>query len=126
MAQFSLKTLLLRLSHASTALQRREGGMAQFSLKTLLLRLYHAITDLHWWVLALLVAVHMTATWLLMYFVGEEPEFERLPTFIYWYTTTASTVGYGDVAPKTDAGRLINALFVYPGGIAMFGAIVRS
>jgi voltage-gated potassium channel len=68
----------------------------------------------------------MVATWLLMYFVGEEPEFERLPTFIYWYTTTASTVGYGDVAPKTDAGRLINALFVYPGAITLFGAIVTK
>lgn len=100
--------------------------MTQFSLKALLLRLYHAITDLHWWVLALFLAGHMVATWLLMHFVGEEPEFERLPTFIYWYATTASTIGYGDVTPKTDTGRLINALFVYPGAIAMFGAIVTK
>jgi voltage-gated potassium channel len=68
----------------------------------------------------------MVATWLLMYFVGEEPEFERLPTFIYWYATTASTIGYGDVSPQTDAGRLINAFFVYPGAIAAFTGIITK
>ncbi|HEY0115099.1 MAG TPA: ion channel [Allosphingosinicella sp.] len=100
--------------------------MAQFSLKALLTKLYHAITDLHWWVLLVFLLCHMVATWLLMYFVGEEPEFERLPTFIYWYATTASTIGYGDVTPKTDVGRLINALFVYPGAIAAFTTIVTK
>jgi len=100
--------------------------MAQFSFKTLLLKLYHAITDLKWWVLLVVLVAHMIGTWLLMHFVGEEPEFERLPTFIYWYATTASTIGYGDVTPKTDTGRLINALFVYPGAIAIFTSIVTK
>jgi voltage-gated potassium channel len=100
--------------------------MAQFSLKAWLLRLYHAISDLNWWVLLAVLLVHMAGTWLLMYFVSEEPEFERLPTFIYWYATTASTIGYGDVTPKTDEGRLINALFVYPGAIAIFTTIVTK
>lgn len=100
--------------------------MAQFSLKTLWLQLYHAVTDLRWWVLLALLVTHMVAVWLLMFFVGEEPEFERLPTFIYWYATTASTIGYGDVTPKTDTGRLINAFFVYPGAIAIFTTIVTK
>lgn len=100
--------------------------MAQFSIRTWLDRLYHSITDLRWWVLGLFLLAHMVATWLLMHFVGEEPEFERLPTFLYWYATTASTIGYGDVTPKTDVGRLINACFVYPGAIAMFTAIVTK
>ena len=100
--------------------------MAQFSLKAWLLRLYHSITDLKWWVLGAVLIGHMVGVWLLMHFVGEEPEFERLPTFIYWYATTASTIGYGDVTPKTDVGRLINAFFVYPGAIAIFTAIVTK
>jgi voltage-gated potassium channel len=100
--------------------------MAQFSLKAWLLRLYHAISDLTWWVLLAVLLAHMASVWLLMHFVGEEPEFERLPTFIYWYATTASTIGYGDVTPKTDVGRLINALFVYPGAIAIFTTIVTK
>jgi voltage-gated potassium channel len=105
---------------------KREGGMAQFSLRRLWVRLYHAVTDLRWWVLFAFLFAHMIATWLLMHFVGEEPEFERLPTFIYWYATTASTIGYGDLTPKTDAGRLINAFFVYPGAIAVFTSIVTK
>jgi voltage-gated potassium channel len=100
--------------------------MAQFSLKTWFLRLYHAITDLRWWVLVAFLIAHMVAVWLLMHFVGEEPEFERWPTFIYWYATTASTIGYGDLSPKTDEGRLINAFFVYPGAIAIFTAIITK
>jgi voltage-gated potassium channel len=100
--------------------------MAQFSLRTWLLKLYHSISDLKWWVLLVVLVAHMAGTWLLMHFVGEEPEFERLPTFIYWYATTASTIGYGDVTPKTDIGRLINAFFVYPGAIAIFTTIVTK
>jgi voltage-gated potassium channel len=100
--------------------------MAQFSFRTLLLKLYVAVTDLRWWVLFALLLAHMIGTWLMMHFVGEEPEFARLPTFVYWYATTASTIGYGDVTPKTDVGRLINAFFVYPGAIAIFGAIVTK
>lgn len=100
--------------------------MAQFSLKALLSRLYVAVTDLRWWVLGAFLVAHMVGTWLMMHFVGEEAEFERLPTFIYWYATTASTIGYGDVSPKTDVGRLINAFFVYPGAIAVFGAIITK
>jgi len=100
--------------------------MAQFSLKTWLLKLYHSITDLKWWVLVTFLIGHMVSVWLLMYFVGEEPEFERFPTFVYWYATTASTIGYGDLTPKTDLGRLINAFFVYPGAIAIFTAIVTK
>lgn len=84
------------------------------------------MTDLHWWVLLAVLVGHMVVTWLLMHFVGEEPEFERLPTFIYWYATTASTIGYGDLTPKTDAGRLINAFFVYPGAIAIFTTIITK
>ncbi|MFN3726215.1 MAG: potassium channel family protein [Allosphingosinicella sp.] len=75
--------------------------------------------------LALLVG-HMIVVWLLMYFVGEEEDLRRLPTFIYWYATTASTIGYGDLSPKTDAGRLINAFVVYPGAIAIFTGIITK
>ena len=69
---------------------------------------------------------HMVLVWVMMNFVGEERELQRLPTFIYWYATTASTIGYGDLSPKTDAGRLINAFIVYPGAIAIFTGIITK
>ncbi len=37
---------------------------------------------------------------------------------------TASTVGYGDLAPQTDVGKLIVILFVIPVGISLFALII--
>lgn len=41
---------------------------------------------------------------------GPENGFESIPTAIYWAVVTITTVGYGDIAPQTVAGRFIAAL----------------
>ncbi|MCG8511377.1 MAG: ion channel [Rhodospirillales bacterium] len=46
--------------------------------------------------------------------------------FWYFYVTTATTVGYGDYSPVTHAGRLITVLWIMPGGIALFTAIIAK
>jgi voltage-gated potassium channel len=48
---------------------------------------------------------------------------EHLPaaTGLYWAVTTATTVGYGDVAPHSPGGRLI-AVLVMLTVIPLFGA----
>ena len=44
----------------------------------------------------------------LMYVVeGPENGFTSIPISIYWAITTLTTVGFGDIAPKTDLGRFI-------------------
>jgi voltage-gated potassium channel len=44
----------------------------------------------------------------LMYVVeGPENGFSSIPTSVYWAITTMTTVGFGDITPKTDLGRLI-------------------
>ena len=52
----------------------------------------------------------------LMYVV-ESPEngFTSVPTSIYWAITTLTTVGFGDITPKTDIGRLISSLMMLLG-----------
>ena len=44
----------------------------------------------------------------LMYVVeGPREWFSNIPTAVYWAITTMTTVGFGDITPKTDLGRLI-------------------
>ena len=46
----------------------------------------------------------------LMYLVeGEENGFTDIPTSVYWAVVTLTTVGYGDIAPKTPLGRVLAA-----------------
>lgn len=44
----------------------------------------------------------------LMYVVeGPENGYTSIPVSIYWAITTMTTVGFGDITPKTDLGRII-------------------
>jgi voltage-gated potassium channel len=52
----------------------------------------------------------------LMYVVeGPENGFTSIPMGVYWAITTMTTVGFGDVTPKTDLGRFIASLMMLMG-----------
>lgn len=52
----------------------------------------------------------------LMYVVeGPQNGFTSVPVSVYWAITTLTTVGFGDIAPVTDFGRLIAALMMLMG-----------
>jgi voltage-gated potassium channel len=51
-----------------------------------------------------------------MYVVeGAANGFTSIPTSIYWAISTVTTVGFGDITPKTDLGRLIASLMMLVG-----------
>jgi voltage-gated potassium channel len=51
-----------------------------------------------------------------MYVVeGPANGFTSIPTSIYWAITTMTTVGFGDITPKTDLGRLISSAMMLLG-----------
>ena len=95
------------------------------ALAIVLRRLYHAVGDLHWTVLTAVLLAHMLASWLLLRAAGEA---DMVPpvNFLYYYATTAATVGYGDLTPKSDFGRMVTSFFIFPGAIAAFTTVVAK
>jgi voltage-gated potassium channel len=69
-------------------------------------------------IMVFLVAVMMVALILgtLLYVVeGPENGFSDIPTAVYWAITTITTVGFGDITPKTDFGRFISSVIMLIG-----------
>ena len=46
---------------------------------------------------------------------GPENGFTNIPVSIYWAVVTLTTVGFGDITPKTDLGRAISAVVMIIG-----------
>lgn len=64
--------------------------------------------------LAVLMIVLVMGT--VMYVVeGPANGFSSIPTSVYWAITTMTTVGFGDITPKTDLGRLIASMMMLLG-----------
>lgn len=63
---------------------------------------------------AVLMVVLVMGT--VMYVVeGPENGFTSIPTSVYWAISTVTTVGFGDITPKTDLGRLISSFMMLLG-----------
>jgi voltage-gated potassium channel len=54
-----------------------------------------------------------------------EPEIATVQDGVWWALVTAATVGYGDIAPKTGAGRLVAAVLMVL-GITTFGMVTAA
>ncbi|UCG59494.1 MAG: ion transporter [Phycisphaerales bacterium] len=46
---------------------------------------------------------------------GEENGFTSIPRSVYWAIVTLTTVGYGDISPKTSAGQFLAAIVMILG-----------
>ncbi len=63
---------------------------------------------------AVLMVVLILGT--LLYVVeGPEHGFNDIPTSVYWAITTITTVGFGDITPKTEIGRFIASVMMLIG-----------
>ena len=63
---------------------------------------------------AVLMIVMVMGT--VMYVVeGPQHGYTSIPTAVYWAITTMTTVGFGDITPKTDLGRLISSAMMLLG-----------
>lgn len=67
-------------------------------------------------VFMLAVVAIVTVVGSLMYVVeGEENGFTDIPTSIYWAIVTLTTVGYGDLSPKTALGKMLASVVMILG-----------
>lgn len=74
-----------------------------------------------------LILIHwFTCIWIV--FHPEEPGMDRASYYIkcfYWTVTTLTTVGYGDITPQTNAGR-IYTMFVMFVGVGVYGFVIGN
>lgn len=67
-------------------------------------------------VFMLAIVAIVTVVGSLMYVVeGEEHGFNDIPTSIYWAIVTLTTVGYGDLSPKTPLGKTLASIVMILG-----------
>ncbi|WP_299292561.1 ion channel [uncultured Tateyamaria sp.] len=78
--------------------------------------------DLKWWLLSVFAAMFFVVSWVFFRLAGEAEITESLATYVYFAATTASTVGYGDMSPQTQMGRMIAAFWFFPGSLLIFSA----
>jgi voltage-gated potassium channel len=63
---------------------------------------------------AVIAVVVVTGT--LMYLIEHEnPGFDNIPRAIYWAIVTLTTVGFGDITPKTPLGQILSSFIMIMG-----------
>jgi len=93
-------------------------------LQLIISRLYQHVIELKLWLLMTLICVYLFISWVLFWLAGEGGLTNNPLTFIYFAATTASTVGYGDLSPETEAGRMVAAFWFFPGALLIFSAVL--
>lgn len=99
--------------------------LARMKLAQVFDRAFHAVADMHWRMLIGLIVFHAGSSWFLLALAGEV-KLRPMVDFLYWYATTAYTVGYGDISPQGAFGRLVTAIWIFPGAIAAFTTVVAK
>ena len=90
-----------------------------------LTRAYARASRLRWGFVLCLWGIHGLLSYALLWW-AVEAALLPLDVFWYFYITTATTVGYGDLSPASVAGRFVVTLFVMPGGIVLFTTVLAK
>lgn len=110
-AHYLLTVRILRLLRIFRVLKLTEYI---FEAQTLVTALRASAKKIGIFLFAVLMLVTVIGT--LIYVIeGEENGFTDIPTSIYWAIVTLTTVGYGDIAPRTGLGKFFAAIVMIMG-----------
>lgn len=74
--------------------------------------------------IALLTLLYIIISALLLFAAQEHHLIDHPSTLFYYLLVTASTVGYGDLAPTTTFGQWAAVFFIIPCGIGLFAVLI--
>lgn len=110
-AQVLLVIRVIRLLRVFRVLKLAQFIGAGHSLRNALVASRHKISV---FLLTVMMSVIITGT--LMFLVeGPENGFTSIPVSIYWSIVTMTTVGYGDIAPRTPVGQTLASFIMILG-----------
>lgn len=95
-------------------------------LRPLISRIYGSIVEMRPWFLLLVLICYLAISWTLFFLAGEDALVESPITFVYFASTVASTVGFGDLSPVTNAGRLIAVFWLYPCSLLIYSLVLAK
>ncbi|RBG73730.1 potassium channel protein, partial [Xanthomonas oryzae pv. oryzae] len=78
-----------------------------------------------WGMVTLALLAHMGLSWVLLLWAGEQKRV-GLDAFAYYYMTTATTIGDGDLSPGSVAGRSLAAFVLMSGAMALFTTVLAK
>ena len=88
-------------------------------------KVWRTIARLDWSALAMIVALHMAVTYLGLAIFREQHLLSPV-TFAYYYFTTATTIGYGDLSPTTSGGRAFAFVWIFPGALGFYMVLLAK
>lgn len=124
---FFMVIRLVRLFKLIKLFDRAEYALYSHEIKVLLTAVRNSWRKISIFLVAVLVSVTILGA--LMYMLeGKQNGFTSIPKGIYWAVVTITTVGYGDVTPKTFLGQMIASALMLTGFsiIVVFTSIVGA
>ena len=79
---------------------------------------------LSWPGLLVLFLGHYGICFIMFSWFNETQLIYPISTFIYYCSVVGSTLGFGDISPHSQGGRLFTALWQIPVGVGLFGAVL--
>lgn len=88
--------------------------------------LAHKINSINFKTIFIIALLHLVFTYFGFAYIGETELTKSLISYAYYYVVTASTIGYGDMSPSSEAGQLFALILLIPMAISLFATLITK